>query len=161
MSTAVLAALASVASLKAGGTVNEALALKTDATRLRTEASDQWAYYQAKGVKAAVQEAARTSWRAAGKEPPPQYETNIKKYEEEQKEIEARAREKEKEAEESQREAEGLLHRHHAFANAVALFQVSIALGAVAALTRNRMVWLASLLLGFLGGAALVWPLIR
>jgi len=161
LSTAVLAALASVASLKAGGTVNEALALKTDATRLRTEASDQWAYYQAKGVKAAVQEAARTSWRAAGKEPPPQYETNIKKYEEEQKEIEARAREKEKEAEESQREAEGLLHRHHAFANAVALFQVSIALGAVAALTRNRMVWLASLLLGFLGGAALVWPLIR
>src|SRR2546428_11316443 len=66
LSTAVLAALASVASLKAGGTVNEALALKTDATRLRTEASDQWAYYQAKGVKAAVQEAARTSWRRGG-----------------------------------------------------------------------------------------------
>src|SRR5437899_6003808 len=114
LTTAVLAAFASVASLKAGGTVNEALALKTDATRLRTEASDQWAYYQAKGVKAAVQEAARTSWQAVGKEPPPEYQDRVKRYEEEQKEIAAQAREKERDAEEKQREAEELLHRHHA-----------------------------------------------
>jgi len=160
LTTAVLAALASVASLKAGGTVNEALALKTDATRLRTEASDQWAYYQAKGVKAAVQEAARTSWQAVGKEPPPEYQDRVKRYEEEQKEIAAQAREKERDAEEKQREAEELLHRHHAFANAVALFQVSIALGAVAALTRNRIVWLASLLMGLAGAAVFVWRLV-
>jgi hypothetical protein len=159
LTTAVLAALASVASLKAGGTVNEALALKTDATRLRTEASDQWAYYQAKGVKAAVQEATRSSWLAAGKPPPADYEARIHRYEQEQKEIEANAREKEREAEEKQREAEDLLHRHHAFANAVALFQVSIALGAVAALTRNRIVWLASLLVGLTGVAVFAWRL--
>src|SRR5256712_11304660 len=79
LTTAVLAALASVASLNAGGTVNEALALKTDATRLRTEASDEWAYYQAKGIKAAVQEAARNSWQAVGKEPPPEYQARIKR----------------------------------------------------------------------------------
>jgi hypothetical protein len=160
LTTAVLAALASVASLNAGGTVNEALALKTDATRLRTEASDQWAYYQAKGMKAAVQDAARNSWQAAGKEPPPEYAARIKRYEEEQKEIEAQAREKERDAEEKQREAEELLHRHHAFANAVALLQVSIALGAVAALTRNRIVWLASLLLGLAGAAVFFWRLV-
>jgi len=160
LTTAVLAAFASVASLKAGGTVNEALALKTDATRLRTEASDEWAYYQAKGTKAAVQEAARSSWLAAGKEPPPEYQARIKRYEEEQKEIQAQAREKEREAEEKQREAEELLHRHHSFANAVALFQVSIALGAVAALTRNRSVWLASVLLGLAGAAVFLWRLV-
>jgi hypothetical protein len=160
LTTAVLAALASVASLKAGGAVNEALALKTDATRLQAEASDQWAYYQAKGVKAAVQEAARSAWLVAGKEPPPENEAKIKRYADEQKEIEAKAREKVKESEERQREAEELLHRHHAFANAVALFQVSIALGAVAALTRNRMVWLASLLLGLAGAAVFVWRLV-
>ncbi len=142
LTTAVLAALASVASLKAGGAVNEALALKTDATRLRTEASDQWAYYQAKGIKAAVQEAARSTWQAVGREPPPEYAARIKRYAEEQKEIEAKAREKEREAEESQREA------------------VSIALGAVAALTRNRLVWLASLLGGLAGAAVFVWRLV-
>jgi hypothetical protein len=38
----------------------------------------------------------------------------------------------------------------------VALFQVSIALGAVAALTRLRLVWLGSAFLGLAGGIALV-----
>ena len=42
LTTALLAAVAAIASLRAGGTVNEALALKTDATRLQAEASDQW-----------------------------------------------------------------------------------------------------------------------
>jgi hypothetical protein len=37
----------------------------------------------------------------------------------------------------------------------VALFQVAIALGAIAALTRNRVVWAASLVVG-LGGLALL-----
>src|SRR2546429_140727 len=39
------------------------------------------------------------------------------------------------------------------FANAVALFQVAIALGALAALTRSRAVWWASLSLGAVGFA--------
>ena len=62
LTTAILAVLAALASLRAGATVNEALLLKTEATRLQSEASDQWAYYQAKGIKAAVQEASRAPW---------------------------------------------------------------------------------------------------
>jgi uncharacterized protein DUF4337 len=153
LSTAIFAALAAIAALDAGKTVNEALVLKTEATRLQAEASDQWAYYQAKGIKAATAEAARTSWLAIAKEPPPEYAEKEKRYGEEQKEIEKKAREKEKERDEKSREADELLHHHHGFANAVALFQVAIALGAVAALTRSRPVWFGSLLLG---GAATV-----
>ena len=44
-----------------------------------------------------------------------------------------------------------LLHEHHGFANTVALFQVSIALGAVSALTRNRLVWFGSMGVGLIG----------
>jgi hypothetical protein len=153
LSTALFAALAAIAALRAGATVNEALVLKTEATRLQAEASDQWAYYQAKGIKAATAEAARTSWLAIAKAPPPEYAEKQKRYGEEQKEIEKKAREKEKERDEKSREAEELLHHHHGFANTVALFQVGIALGAVAALTRSRPVWFGSLLLG---GAATV-----
>ena len=51
LTTAVLAAFAAVAALQAGATVNEALVLKTDATRLQAQASDHWAYYQAKGPR--------------------------------------------------------------------------------------------------------------
>jgi len=148
LTTALLAALAAIAALRAGATVNEALVLKTEAGRLQAEASDQWAYYQAKGVKAAVQEASRTSWLAIGKEPPPEYAEKQKKYGEDQGEIQKKAQELEKERDAKSDEADRLLHRHHGFAHAVAVFQVAIALGAVAALTRSRPVWLASLVLG-------------
>src|SRR5262245_46052030 len=96
LSTALFAALAAIAALRAGATVNEALVLKTEATRLQAEASDQWAYYQAKGIKAATAEASRTSWLAIGKEPPGDYAEKQKRYGEEQKDIQDKAREKEK-----------------------------------------------------------------
>ena len=161
LTTALFAALAAIAALRAGATVNEALVLKTEAARLQAEASDQWAFYQAKGIKAATAEAARTSWLAIAKEPPPEYAEKQKRYGEEQKEIEKKAREKEKERDEKSREADELLHHHHGFANTVALFQVAIALGAVAALTRNKPVWAASLLLGLAATAVFLVTLLR
>jgi uncharacterized protein DUF4337 len=151
LTTAILAAVAAIASLQAGATVNEALVLKTEATRLQAEASDQWAYYQAKGVKAAVAEASSTSWIAIGKPAPPQYAANQKRYAEEQAEIQKKAREIEKERDAKSAEADHLLHRHHRFADSVALLQVSIALGAVAALTRSRLVWIGSIGVGVVG----------
>jgi hypothetical protein len=148
LTTALFAALAAIAALRAGATVNEALILKTEATRLQGEASDQWAYYQAKGIKAAAADAARTSWLAIGKEPPAEYAEKEKRYAEQQEEIQKKARELEKERDAKSSQADHLLRHHHGFANAVALFQVSIALGAVAALTRSRPVWWGSLALG-------------
>jgi hypothetical protein len=151
LSTALFAALGAIAALQAGGTVNEALVLKTEAARLQAEASDQWAYYQAKGIKAAVQEGARTTWTAAGKPVPPGVEEVIARYGNEQKDIEKAAREKERERDEKSAEADRLLARHHRFADSVALLQVTIALAAVAALTRARMIWIASIALGLAG----------
>src|SRR6266550_1703510 len=119
LTTAMLAALGAVAALRAGGTVNEALVLKTEATRLQAEASDQWAYYQAKGIKAAVQEASSTAWQAAGKEPPANYLEEQTRYKEQQAEIKKKAEEKERERDERSKEADHLLHKHHGFANAV------------------------------------------
>lgn len=112
LSTALLAALAAIASLEAGATVNEALVLKSESTRLQSQASDQWAYYQAKEIET---------------------ERDAKSY-----------------------EADALLERHHRYAGAVALFQVAIALGAIAALTRVRAVWVGSMVVG---GAGIVLSL--
>src|SRR5512144_3244575 len=91
LTTALLAAFAAIAALEAGATVNEALVLKTEATRLQAEASDQWAFYQAKGIKAAVQEASAASWTAIGKEPPPKFVEAQAKYRDEQAEIQKKA----------------------------------------------------------------------
>jgi len=153
LTTAVLAAVAAIAALKAGSTANEALVLKTEATRLQAEASDQWAYYQAKGIKLAVAQAAEAPWQALGKRPPGNLLQKQQKYADEQEEIKTKADRLERERDARSREADHLLQQHHGFANAVALFQVAIALGALAALTRSRVVWLASLSLGGVGFA--------
>jgi hypothetical protein len=156
LTTALLATLAAVAALRAGATVNEALMVKAEATRLQAEAADQWAYYQAKAIKAAVQEASRTAWLAVGKEPPAKFEGAIKKYGEEQREIEKIARQKEHERDMKSTEGDQLFNQHHRYAISVAIFQVSIALGAVAALTRLRLVWIGSLILGLSSTALLL-----
>jgi hypothetical protein len=153
LTTALLAALGAVAALRSGASVNRALVLKTEAGRLQAEASDQWAYYQAKGIKAQVQEASRSAWLAAGKTPPLELDAAIKKYSADQKDIEKAAREKERARDEASREADELLERHHHFANSVAFIQVAIALGAVAALTQARLVWYGSLAIGAVGAA--------
>jgi hypothetical protein len=161
LSTALLAAFGAVAALRAGGTVNEALVLKTEAGRLQAEASDQWAYYQAKGIKSSVQETSRAVYLAAGKTAPAIVEQTIQRYAGEQKEIEHAAREKERERDEKSNEADRLLEHHHQFANSVAFIQVSIALGAVAALTRNRMIWMGSMLLGVVGAGMFIAALLK
>ena len=153
LTTALLAALAAVAAEQAGGTANDALALRTEAAQLQGQASDQWAYYQAKGIKAEVEQAEANAWRALGKTPPADIEATEKKHVGEQAEIQAEARRLEKERDAKVGESKALMHRHEFFANAVALFQVAIALGAVTALTRIRLLWWASLLGGVTGAA--------
>jgi hypothetical protein len=151
LTTAMLAALAAVASLKAGATVNDAILLKTESTQLQARASDEWTYYQAKGIKGAVASAAEQAWQAAGKPAPPALAAAVARYTAEQDTITGKAHALEHERDSKIEEADRLLEHHHAFASAVALLQVAIALGAVAALTRSRAVLGASWLAGGLG----------
>jgi len=151
LTTALFAALAAIASLEAGGTVNEALALKTEATQLQAQASDQWAYYQAKGLKAAVADAQKNIWIALDKPPPADVASNAQRYIDDQKTSREKAEALEHERDAKSEESEALMHRHHYFADAVALLQVAIALGAIAALTRRRAAWVGSAILGVIG----------
>jgi Domain of unknown function (DUF4337) len=161
LTTALLAALAAIASLKAGATVNEALVLKTDATRLQAQASDQWAYYQAKGIKGAVAQSAINAWEAAGKSAPPRLAAESARYVSQQDSISQKARELEHQRDEKSREAEGLLSQHQIYAPAVALLQIAIALGAIAALTGSRFVWFGSMGLGLVAAILLAIPVLR
>ncbi|WP_315927721.1 DUF4337 domain-containing protein [Mesorhizobium sp. SP-1A] len=160
LTTALFAALAAVASLLAGSTVNEALALKTEATQMQTQASDQWAYYQAKGIKAVILESQQGLLSSAGKAALPDIEKNFKRYRDEQQESQKKAQEFERRRDEKNAEADHLIHRHHFFAYAVALLQVAIALGAVAALTRKRLAWVGSTALGVIGACIFLWALV-
>jgi Domain of unknown function (DUF4337) len=153
LTTALFAALAAVAALRAAGTVNEALALKAEAIRLQAEASDQWAAYQAKRIKSAIQAASESAWLAIGKNPPRSFGYEQQRYAREQAELAKVARQKERARDETSAEADHLMHQHHRFADSVALLQVAIALAAVAALTRVRLIWFGSIIVG-LGGTS-------
>jgi len=159
LTTAILAVLAAIAALESGSTVNDALFLRSDASRLQAEASDKWAYYQAKGIKAAVQEASRTSWLSIGKEPPPEYGEKQRRYTDEQAALQREAQDLEHRRDERIEASEHLLHRHHRFAASVVLLQIGIAMGAVAALSRQKLIWWVSLVSGAIGVGvlALTW----
>ncbi len=142
-STAVIAVLAAIAALESGTFSNEALMQKNEAVLAQAKASDQWAYYQAKGVKAAIY-ATQGAAEKAGKEA------------EEQQEISKAAKEFESEVQKSSGQSDRSLEHHHRFAYAVTMFQVSIALAAVAALSRQKAVWFVGLLISVLGLAYFV-----
>src|SRR6058998_2844518 len=87
LSTALLAVLAAICGLLSGQHANEAMASQI-------EASDQWAYYQSKGIKAAVLDA-KMSLSSA---PNDQDKTKAERYQEEQNKIQTEAKQKENNA---------------------------------------------------------------
>ena len=151
LSTAILAAVTAVVSLHAGSTINEALVLKSEATSLQARASDQWTYYQAKGIKSAIATSAASAYAAAGRAAPDSLRAQAIRYTNDQKAIQVDARKLEAARDEKSVEADHLLEHHHHYAFSVALLQVAIALGAVAALTKQRAAWALSGIAGLAG----------
>jgi len=68
------------------------------------------------------------------------YQAKIDRYEGEKKEIEAEARKLEQQATDWDRRSDEQMHQHHRWAQATTILQVSIALAAIALLTRKK--WL-------------------
>jgi Domain of unknown function (DUF4337) len=128
ISTALVAVLAALAGLMAGHHSNEALIDQI-------KASDQWAYYQAKGIKAEIKSIAVNGVvDTAG----------IAKYKKEQEEIKEKADEHEK-------SSEAHLSHHILLARSVTLFQIAIAISAIAILTKRKSMWFAGLAFSAIG----------
>src|SRR5438128_3857305 len=150
-STALIAVLAAIAALESGTYSNEALLEKNEALLAQTKASDQWAYYQAKSVKGTIYATQAAAVEASNPELASTAKREASRYAAEEEEISKAAKEFEKEVkEDSERSGQSMEH-HHRFAYAVTMFQISIALAAVAALSRQKFVWLAGLLVAVIG----------
>jgi hypothetical protein len=142
LTSALLAALAAVSALMAGHHVNEAM---IDQIR----SSDQWALYQAKGVKSAVLGSKLELLEGLGKEVKEKDKEKMTAYKEEQKEIMENAEKLEKSSEHH-------LKTHVVFAAAVTMYQVAIAVGAISVLAHRRKYWTVSLGFGALGLVAMI-----
>jgi Domain of unknown function (DUF4337) len=150
-STALIAALAAVAALESGTYSNEALLQKNEALLAQTKASSQWAYYQAKSVKGSIYASQSAAVQGTNPELAAKAQKEAARYAAEEEEIARTARELEKEVQEDSERSTQSMEHHHRFAYAVTMFQISIALAAIAALIRHKLVWYTGLVVAVVG----------
>ncbi|HQQ72050.1 MAG TPA: DUF4337 domain-containing protein, partial [Alicycliphilus sp.] len=137
MCTAVIATVGALFSYMGGATQANAGLLKNDAAIKKTEAANQWNFYQAKSTKQSLAELARD---LAAEDKRPALQTKVERYDKEKAEIKQAAEALEARAKELDQQSEEQLHLHHRWAQATTALQVSIALAAIALLTRRK--WL-------------------
>ena len=143
--SAILAVFAAVAALLAGHHANEAM-------MEQVRSSDQWAFYQSKGLKAALLESRQEilAELRTGKEPGTEKITEkLAEYKKEQAEIQEHAKELEKDSEVN-------LRLHEILAKAVTLFQIAIAMTAISVLSKRKPLLYAAVAFGALGLVFLV-----
>jgi Domain of unknown function (DUF4337) len=152
LTTVVLAVCATLATFKGGG-------FSTRSVLSQAQASDQWAFYQAKSVKSNLYELALANTELDQLALPvttprpvqdayarrvADYKTKVGKYDQEKAQIMSDAKALE--------EARDLAAKHGAlFGIAVIFLQISILLSSIAALLKKKPVWLLGLMVGAVG----------
>jgi len=135
--TAILATLGALFSYEGGRTQNDALMHKNEAAIQKTEAANQWSFYQSKSAKQNLAELAQALTSGETKA---RYQTEVERYSKEKQEIKDKAEKLEALSKEAEQESEHSLHEHHRWAQAMTALQVAISLAAITLLTRRR--WL-------------------
>ncbi len=147
LSTAIIAIVTALAGLYESQITAKTILSKNEAVLYQSQASDQWNYFQAKSVKGHIY--------AVNAELYPEKADDFKKkvitYKKEQDEIKAEALRLEELKEHSNHESEHFYHKHHILSFAITFLQISIALASISALTRNKKVWMGSLLISAVG----------
>jgi hypothetical protein len=140
VTTAILATVGALMAYEGGATQANAVLFKNNAAIRKTEASNQWNYYQAKSSKQNLAELALALATAPDKQE--FYKQEVARYDKEKKEIKVVADKLEAEAKDWDAKSDAELHLHHRWAQATTALQIAIALSAIALLTRrNWLVW--------------------
>ncbi len=137
-----LAVATAIGSLKAGGFGSKVMLSQA-------QASDTWAFYQAKSIKRHIAELAT---RGATGADAARDATDVARYEKEEAEVQARAR-----ALEAARD--GAAKHGPPLGFAIASLQISIALASVCLITKRKPLWAASAILGTIGIGYLIYGL--
>ena len=138
--TAVIATVGAIFSYMGGATMANAGLYKNNAAIKKTEASNQWNYFQAKSTKQSLAEVSRDLAPPDRREA---YQAKVERYEKEKNEIKVDAEKIEAEAKDWDRRSDEQMHVHHRWAQATTVLQVSIALAAIVLLTRKKpLEWL-------------------
>ncbi|MPQ68471.1 MULTISPECIES: DUF4337 domain-containing protein [unclassified Pseudomonas] len=137
--TAIMATIGAMLSYQAGSTESEAAMDKNNAAILKTEAANQWNYYQAKSSRQNLSEMAShiPGLDAA------HYTAEVERYKKEKEVVRQNAEGLEAKSREWDNKSEQVLHQHHRWAQAMTAIQIAISLAAITLLTRKE--WLKRL----------------
>jgi hypothetical protein len=140
VTTAIVATIGALMSYQGGATQANAGLFKNNAAIKKTEASNQWNYYQAKSSKQNLAELALSLQTVPDRQA--FYQGEVARYDKEKKEIKVEADKLEADAKEWDKKSDEQMHQHHRWAQATTALQIAIALSAIALLTRrNWLVW--------------------
>ncbi|MES1982039.1 MAG: DUF4337 domain-containing protein [Pseudomonadota bacterium] len=152
--TAILASAGAIVSYQGGATQNEAMLFKNEAVLKKTQASDQWNFYQAKSSKGHLMELALD---LAPGDKTEYYKKQLEKYEKEKAAIKAKAEELEAESAAANAESDHMMHPHHRLAQSMTLIQIAISLASITVLTRKK--WLFYVAAVAAAGGIALWGL--
>jgi hypothetical protein len=161
ITAALLAVGAAFSSQFAGHAAHHSLAELNQAAIDQNLASDQWNFYQAKGIKRHVFEVQRDALRlqpgAGAAKTVATYDKEIKRYTADQDQIMKDARARERERDEAKAASQVFDDRYQRLSLAVAAFQIAIIVCSVAAIVKRPMLWY----LGIAGGVVGLFYLVR
>ncbi|MCR4541074.1 DUF4337 domain-containing protein [Pseudomonas sp. 18.1.10] len=134
--TALMATLGAMLSYQAGSTESEAAMDKNNAAIIKTEAANQWNYYQAKSSR---QNLAELATHIPGVDAA-HYRDEIERYKSQKEDVRKQAEKLEATSKAWDEKSEQALHQHHRWAQAMTAIQIAISLAAITLLTRKE--WL-------------------
>jgi hypothetical protein len=150
--TAIISTVGALFSYQGGATQNDAMIYKNNAAIKKTEASNQWNYYQAKSSK---QNLAELAMALPGVDVE-KYKKEVARYKAEKEDIKKDAEALEAASKKWDEESEKKIHLHHRWAQAMTVMQVAIALAAITLLTRKRWMQVAVYVATTIGGVLAV-----
>ncbi|MBK7052010.1 MAG: DUF4337 domain-containing protein [Rhodoferax sp.] len=148
MFTAIIATVGAVFGYMGGATQANAGLYKNNAAIKKTEASNQWNYFQSKSTKQSLAELARD---LAPDDKKATYQSKVDRYEKEKGEIKVIADKLEADATQWDKQSDEQMHQHHRWAQSTTVLQVSIALAAIALLTKKKWLEYAMFAAGAVG----------
>lgn len=149
MFTAIIATVGAIFGYMGGATQANAGIYKNNAAIKKTEASNQWNYFQSKSTKQSLAEMSRDL--ATKDEDRAKYQAKVDRYEKEKNEIKAAAEKLEADAASWDKQSDEQMHQHHRWAQSTTVLQVSIALAAIALLTKKKWLEVAMFIAGGAG----------
>jgi hypothetical protein len=157
-----IAVLAAIATLKGGGFSTRTLREMNQATLHQAEASDQWAFFEAKSIKENLYQIELDHLNAV---PVPdvaaveKMKVKVAGYEKDKADISATAKKYEGERDAARATADKAAEHSKQMGLSITLFQIAIALGAMCLIVKKKPLWIVSLILGTLATAQMIYVL--